>query len=175
MPFFLAFLAALVAIAIWIWRARQAAEVTHDIVDAADDVRAAIRRYGFRRESGRHPSDVVEDARLAAAGMMAAIARMDGELTKAQSDAIRVECRAAFRVQQKVADEIAAYGRWLAGQSSDPEDALRRLGARVQALAPEEAQKDLIRMLERVAAVEDEISADQRQAIDQVRRRLATA
>lgn len=158
------------------YRARGAAMATHDVIEAADDVRAAVRRFGFRRQAGRHPADIVDDARLAAAGMMAAIAKMDGELTKAQIDALRVECRASFRVGQKDADEIAAYGRWLASQSQDPEDVIRRLSARVQALAAEEAQKDLIGMLERVAAVEGGgVSTEQRHAIDSVRRRLTTA
>ena len=106
---------------------------------------------------------------------MAAIARMDGELTKAQIDALRVECRAAFRVVQSDADEIAAFGRWLADESGDFVDALQRLGTRVRELASEEAQGDLIGMLERVAAVEGGVSAEQRQAIDAVRRQLLTA
>ncbi|MEL6978001.1 MAG: hypothetical protein AAGM38_04900 [Pseudomonadota bacterium] len=171
----LALLAVLGAVAIWIWRARMAAEAGREAIDAADDVRAALRRFGFRRQAGRHPADLVDDARLAAAGMMAAIARMDGALTVAQTNAIRVECRASFRTSQQDADDIAAYGRWLADQSQDPEDALRRLGARVKKLAGEEAQSDLILMLERVAAVENGVSKDQRIAIDQLRKRLANA
>lgn len=171
----LAVLAVLGVVALWMWRARMAAEAGREAVDAADDVRAAVRRFGFRRQAGRHPADLVDDARLAAAGMMAAIARMDGALTQAQTDALRVECRAAFRTPQKDADDIAAYGRWLADQSQDPEDALRRLGARVKKLASKEAQGDLIGMLERVAAVENGVSKEQRAAIDHLRRRLANA
>lgn len=171
----LALIAALSALAFWILRTRRGSTRTRDIVEAADEVRAAARRFGFRRQPGRHPADLVDDARLAASGMMAAIARMDGEIGEKQFNAIRVECRAAFRVHQSDADEIAAFGRWLAGQSPDPEDALRRLGARVHALASEEAQADLIGMLERVAASEGGVSAEQRNAIDNVRRRMATA
>lgn len=171
----LALLAALSVVGVWIWRMRAAADATREVVGVADDMRAAVRRFGFRRQAGRHPCDTVDDARLAAAGMMAAIARMDGDLTQPQINAIRVECRAAFRVPQKEADDICAYGRWLASQSQEPEDALRRLAVRVQALAPEEAQKDLIGMLERVAAVMDGVSDEQRNAIDAVRRRVANA
>ncbi|MEM9724721.1 MAG: TerB family tellurite resistance protein [Pseudomonadota bacterium] len=141
----------------------------------ADDVRAAVKRYRTRAASGSHPCEDIDDARLAAAGMMSAIAGMDGPLTKAQIDAIRVECRAAFRVVQREADEIAAFGRWLAEEAEDPEDALSRLSPKVRALAPAEAQRDLIRMLERVAAVEGGVSAEQRQAITTVRRRMANA
>lgn len=163
-------LAALGAVVYWIYRVRGAAQATTEIVDAAEDVRAAVRRIGYRRAAGSHPVESVEDARLAAAGMMAAIARMDGDLTVSQINALRVECRAAFRTTQREADDIAAFGRWLAGQSNDPEDALRRLGERIVKLANEEARRDLIAMMERVAAVENGISADQRAAIDRIRR-----
>lgn len=175
MHILLSLIAALSLIAFWILRTRGVSAPTRDADDVSGDVRAAVRRYGARRAAGRNPCDEVNDARLAAAGMMAAIARMDGEFTKAQVDQLRVECRAAFRIKQADSDEIAAFGRWLADQSADMEDALRRLGARVQALASEEAQADLIGMLERIAAVEGGVSGEQRSAIDNVRRRLALA
>ena len=169
-------LAAIVgAIVFWVIRARMAADATRELVGAADDVRAAVRRFGFRKSAGRHPADLVEDPRLAAAGMLVAIAKMDGDLTQAQKQKVALECRASFRVDQKEAEEIAAYGRWLADQSSDPEDALRRLAARVLVLAPEEARRDLIGMLERVAEVEGGVSSDQRSVIAHIRSRVLPA
>ena len=175
MHLLLALIAAVCFVAFWMLRTRGAVGASADAAHASDELRAAVRRFGGRRQAGRHPAEAVDDARLAAAGMMAAVAQMDGELTKAQIDALRVECRAAFRVIQSDADEIAAFGRWLADECDDAEDALRRLGGRVRALASEEAQSDLIGMLERVAAAEGGISTEQRQAIDTVRRRLTTA
>lgn len=158
-------------VAVWIWRARAAAQASRDIVEAADDVRAVIRRHGFQRKSGRHPAETVEDPRLAAAGMMAAMARLDGALTEKQINALRVECRASFRVSQVEADEIAAYGRWLADQSKDPDDSLRRLGRVLRAIAPREAQEDMIAMLTRVASAEGGAPSDvQAAAIERVRR-----
>ena len=59
------------------------------------------------------------------------------------------------------ADASQVYGGW------------RILTARPS--ASEEAQADLIGMLERVAAAEGGVSTEQRAAIDNVRRRLATA
>lgn len=175
MHIFFGILAAGAAIAFWIWRARMAAGAVQEVVDVADDVRAAVRRIGFRRQAGRRPEEVVDDARLIASGMMAAVARMDGDLTQAQTNAIRVECRASFRVDQSSADDIAAYGRWLAGHSKDPDDAIRRLGARLKQLANAEAHRDLVTMLERVAAVENGVSEMQRDAINRVRRVLEVA
>lgn len=161
-------------IAYGLWRARATSAAAEDIVDAAQDAQAALRRFGYRRKAGVHPADQVEDARLAAAGMMAAIARMDGDLTADQMNALRVECRASFRVPQPEADDIAAYGRWLAGQSQDPDDAIRRLARVIRAQAGAEAQKDLIAMLTRVAAVEGGGPSElQSAAIDRVRHGFA--
>ena len=119
-------------VAIWIWRMRAAADASREIIEAGSDARAALRRFGYRRKAGQHPADSIDDPRLAAAGMMAAVARMDGDLTADQMNALRVESRASFRVDQKEADDIAAYGRWIAGQSQDPGEA----GATVVACRP---------------------------------------
>ena len=167
-------IAAIGLVALWIWRARAAASATHEIVDAASDARAALRRFGYRRKAGQHPADSIDDPRLAAAGMMAAIAKMDGDLTADQMNALRVECRATFRVDQKEADDIAAYGRWIAGQSQEPGEAIRRLTRIVRDAAEPDAHADLVRMLERIANVDGGApSPMQDEAIASVRRALA--
>lgn len=173
MHILLGVLAVIGVIALWIWRARAAAQASGDIVDAADDVRAAVRRFGYRRKAGRHPAESVEDPRLAAAGLMAACARMDGDITAEQQNALRVECRAKFRVDQKEADDIAAYGRWIASQSQDPDDTIRRLTPVVRDNAPAEAHADMVEMLRRVASVVDGAPSEiQSDAIERVRRAL---
>lgn len=167
---------ALLAIGVWIWRARAAAAVSHEVLDVAADAKAALRRFGYRQKAGRHPADSVDDPRLAAAGMMAAIAKMDGDITAAQMNALRVECRATFRVDQKEADDIAAFGRWLAGQSQDPGDGIRRLAKIVRDRAGAEAHSDLVRMLGRIASVEGGAPSEiQTEAITLVKRSLAVA
>lgn len=173
MQILFALLAVIAVIAYILVRGRGASGPARDILDVGEGSRAGgARRDGFQKANGRHPVENVDDARVAAAGLMTALARLDGELTKPQIDAIRVECRAAFRVPQTEADDIAAYGRWLAGQSQDPDDAIRRLSQKLRELASDEAQRDMIGMLERVAATEDGVSEDQRAAIDRVRRTL---
>ena len=160
-------------VAVWIWRARAAADASREIVDAASDARAALRRYGYRRKAGQHPADSVDDPRLAAAGIMAALARMDGDVTAEQSNALRVECRASFRVGQQEADDMAAYGRWLASQTPQPSELIRRLTRIIREQAPREAHQDLLRMMERIASVEGGGPSElQAEAIQQVKRGL---
>lgn len=163
-------------IALWIWRARAAAEVASDVVDAASDAQSALRRYGYRRKAGEHPADGVDDPRLAAAGVMAAIARMDGDLTADQINALRVECRATFRVDQREADDMAAYGRWIASQSQDPGDSIRRLTRVIRDRTDREAHEDMVRMMRRVASVEGGSPNElQEEAISRMSRALSVA
>lgn len=164
------------AVAFWLWRVRAAAEASNEIVDAASDARAALRRYGYRRKAGQHPTESVDDPRLAAAAILAAVAKMDGDLTADQFNALRVECRASFRVDQGEADDMAAYGRWLADQCKSPDDAIRRLAKIVRDRAPKEAHGDMIRMMERVASVQGGApSSLQKDAIEMVKRTLVPA
>lgn len=160
-------------IALWVWRARMAAGAAREIGETAEDLQAAFRRYGYRRRAGKHPAENLDDPRLAAAGMMAAIARLDGDMSTERMNAIRVECRASFRLGDKEADEVAAFGRWIAEQSRDPDDAIRRLLKIVRDKAPREAHEDVVGMLTRVASVEgggpNELQAD---AITRVKRGL---
>ncbi|MEO1331105.1 MAG: hypothetical protein AAFW46_15760 [Pseudomonadota bacterium] len=164
----------LALLAVWWWRVRAAGAAAREAVEATDDVRAALRRFKYQRKAGEHPAESLDDPRLAAAGMMAAVARLKGDLTADQMNQLRVECRAAFRVVQSEADDIAAYGRWLAAQSEDPDDVIRRLAPIVRDRAEREAHGDMVRMLDRVAAVEGGAPNDlQKAAIARVRKALA--
>lgn len=176
MPTLIVLVTALGVAALWIWRVRSASHAAQEIVEAADDVRALLRRVGFEAKAGRHPADAIDDPRLAAAGMMAAMARLDGDLTKDQTDALRVECRAAFRVTQREADDFAAFGRWLASQAQKPDDILRRLTTVLKRIAPREAHEDMVNMLTRVASIEGGGPSElQKAAIQRVRRSLDVA
>ena len=74
MHILIALLGVAVGAGIWIWRLRIAAKAT---LDTASDIHAAVRRFGYRRKANVNPLDGVEDARLAAAGILAAFANMD--------------------------------------------------------------------------------------------------
>lgn len=163
MPILLFLLTVAGAIAVWWWRYKM-------ISEAVDEIPAAVRRLGFRRRARRHPSDEVEDPRLAAAGMLYSIARLTGDVTADQAQAVERQCAEAFQVDGAEAADVAVYGRWLSNQSQDPNDALRRLTRRLQRLAPPEAHIDLLARLEAVAAVGGGPDPLQMDAIDRARR-----
>ncbi len=148
-------------IAFWVWRTRNAASVAREFIDVADDARAALRRFGYRRVAGKHPLDVVEDSRLAAAGILVAFAKMDGDYTREQMKVIQEECARVFEASDKDAEQMTAYGRWLAHQLANPDEVIRRLSRGLAKSLSNAQSQELLVMAERVAAVEGDGPSDE--------------
>ncbi|TFG89011.1 MAG: TerB family tellurite resistance protein [Hyphomicrobiales bacterium] len=176
MHILLGILGVLSAAMLWYWRAKQAGEAAGELTNAANDVRLAIRRFGYMRKHKVHLADCVDDARLAAAGIVASIAAMDAPLSQAEIDMLTAEAGAVFGVDSREAVDIAAFGRWVAGQCNTPEDAVRRLTKIIRAKAGAEAGPDLIRMVQKVATA-DGVGLDEREtdALQAIRRGLGMA
>lgn len=173
MPFILGILGVLSVVALWYWRVKAAQEAAGEVANAANDVRLAIRRFGYLRKHKTHPADCVEDPRLAAAGIVAAIAGMDAPLSKAEIDRLTAEASAVFGVDSREAVDIATFGRWIAGQCATPEEAVRRLTKVVRAQAGAEAGPDLLALVEAVATADGAPMGDpERDAQTAIRRGL---
>ena len=175
MPIILALIAILIGAAIWYQRARAAKDAADDLLGAANDIRLAARRFGFKSKSNLHPVDQIEDARQAAAGIAAIIAAMDGALTEAELKALETETRAVLNATAEEAPELAAYGRWIAGQSPNPEEMARRLGRKLHKLVGGDAGPDLIDYATRVATAGAPLDARQIDALDAIRRQFGMA
>ncbi len=174
MPYLIALLGVIGAIGVWWWRIRMAKVALGAAVDAAKDVRLAARRFGFKNKTNAHPADAVEDPRLAAAGIIAAVAEMDGPLGRAELDTLMLECRRVFGVPADEAMDMVSFGRWVAGQCGTPDEAVRRLLKIVRAKAGPDALPDLLAMMETVAKSDGaELTERQTEAMAQAKRVLA--
>ena len=100
MPFILAAIGVLIAAAVWYQRARAAKDAAGDLIGAANDARLAARRFGYRMKANVHPVELIEDPRLAAAGVAAAVAGMDGPLTREEIDQLAQECQVVFGAER---------------------------------------------------------------------------
>lgn len=173
MPILLAVLGALAAASIWYWRVQQARDAADVLLNAANDVRLAARRFGFRNKLNVHPADSIEDSRLAAAGIVAAIAEMGGRLNADQTSAIAREFQSTFNVSLDEAAEIAIFGRWIAGQCGARSDAVRRLSKRLAGITGQSALPDLIAMIEATqSATGHGMGEDQADAIATINRQF---
>lgn len=108
MPVILGALAVLAAAVFWIQRARNAAQVGHDLVDVAKDIRLTARRFGFQCRSNVHPAETIEDPQIALAALGASVLELDDYLT---------------------AEQKRSPGTWSAPRTADPASGCRRAGS----------------------------------------------
>ena len=173
MHILLAVLAAAAGIGFWLWRIHMAARAASDLLETADDIRAAVRRFGYRRKTKGSPLDGIDDARLAAAGILAAFANMDGGLGRQEIAAIAEECRRAFHAEAAEAEQICAYGRWLVQQSANMDETVRRLARNLESKLTGPEKEQLFAMIERVASIDGgTLSEGQRRTLDSLARQL---
>ena len=160
MPALIAIVGLLVGAIIWYNRMKQAGHIAGELKDAANDVRLAARRFGFKRRSNVPPIDALEDARLAAAGIVAATAQ---------------QAQSVFDVALDEAEEIVVFARWIADQGSNPHEAVRRMSKRLKALAGRDAMADTVQMIRGVSGRGGRaLSRDAEDAIETVERVLKT-
>ncbi|WP_157231003.1 TerB family tellurite resistance protein [Kiloniella laminariae] len=160
MHILLAVLGALGGLAYFIWRVRATTTAARDVIEAADDIRSAARRFGYQRKLKANPLDDVEDNRLVAAAIMAAFARMDGDYTREQLEAIHAECQKTFAATAKEAEEITGQARWLMEQASNRDEAIRRLSKNLRSSLTDMEKRDLLAMVERIARIEGDSLRD---------------
>ena len=175
MSAFLAFLVLFCLAAIWYWRVKAARKASAEVADVRTDVRLATRRLMNRRGNHAHPADTIDDPRLAASGIIVAVATMDGPISQAEIARLRRAAQETFEVTEREALDILSFGRWIASQCTTNAEAVRRLSKVVLKTAGPAAGPDLLRMIEEVATSDGgELGEEERDALETVRRTLGT-
>lgn len=119
----------------WVWRARNAAEMTHELLDVANDVRLAARRFGFKRRNNSHPVEAIDDPLVAAGAVVVAFLELDDYPTAEQKTAMISALRDTLHVTHDDAEELATLGRWLVKECGAPAQAVPRLGRKLYKLS----------------------------------------
>ena len=91
MPFILSLIAIAGAAYFWFNRAQNAKNAAVDILDAANDVRLAARRFGFKRRTNGHPVDDIDEPNVAIATIATAFLELDDLPTQNQRDQLAVQ------------------------------------------------------------------------------------
>jgi len=146
----LAALGILAAAAFWIYRARRIADNTRVVLDTAQDVKAAARRFGFRTRANQHPVDGVDDPRVSGAALLVLVAETDGGISRAEQDAILEELQSIFGMSAADAEDLFLFAKWLASRSTNPDDMIRRLIKRTVNLGGRDVLPDMIHMVRAV-------------------------
>lgn len=166
----IAILSILGAAYFWVHRIRNAGRAVGEIKDMADDVRLAARRFGFKRRVNVHPVETVDDPRLAAAGIIAAMAEMDAMATDDTLREMKIQAQSVFDVEATEAEEMVVFGRWIASQCGTKHEAVRRLSKKLLMLAGTSTLPDLEIMITRVCSKDGQVSEDVQEALNTIRR-----
>jgi hypothetical protein len=151
MPVILGALALLAAVYFWVIRARNTAEMAGEVLDAANDVRLAARRFGFRNRNKTHPADSIEDAQVALAALGASFLELDDYPTAEQKEALIRGLRGQLNIPHKDAEELVVLGRWIMQQCSTPAQAVPRLSRRLYKLSGQNDFPVLVEILRDIA------------------------
>lgn len=134
MPFILGLIGLATAVYFIVIRARNAAEITSELMDVASDVKAAARRFGFRRRGNVHPVESIDDPKLAIGAIATAFIALDDLPTSDTRAALDVHLRKELRLSGEDAQEIAVLGQWFVENCNGPAQAIPRLSKRLYAL-----------------------------------------
>jgi hypothetical protein len=171
MPFILGLLALAGAAYFWINRARNAAEMTHEIAGVASDVMAAARRFGFRRKLNTHPVESLDDPDIAIAAVALSFLELSGLPSTEQQNALIVSLQSHLTMSHDKAQEALILGRWLMTESAGPVSGFTRLTKRLYKLKGAASFDPLMAVLGDVAkSGRSNISAKQKDALDEITR-----
>lgn len=171
MPYILAILGALGTVYFLVMRARNAAEMTHELADLAGDVMAAARRLGFRRRRNQHPVDSIDDPVLAVGGLAVAFLQLGGMPTAEQKSALLRGVQSRFDLPLGKAEEIDVLGQWFVNECNGPGPAVPRLAKRLyQLTGPEHLEVTMGLVSDVVGAGTGQLSPQQQEALQEVKR-----
>lgn len=115
-------------------RARRGAEMAGELMDVADDIRAAARRFGFRRHQNVHPVETIEDPRLAIGAIATAFIALDDLPTAEARDTLDLHLRRHLDLTAEDAQEIEVLGQWFVSECGGPLMAVPRLAKKLHGL-----------------------------------------
>lgn len=132
MPVLIALLGIIATAAYFIIRARNATHAAEELLDVANDVRLAARRFGFRRRSNVHPVEALEDSNLALTTAALSFLQLDGPTTQDVLDRFAIQLRKTCDLDQSGAEEAIILGRWLISECGDANAAFSRASRKLQ-------------------------------------------
>ncbi len=139
----------------WYLRTRKATKIAGELIEAANDVRLAARRFGFRRKANVHPVDAIDDPRIAISAIGSGFLELDGFPTAEKHEALIRGVREAFRINHSSAEEMIVLGRWIVTQCNGPDQSVPRLTKHLFKLDGHTHFEVMLGILKQIAAAGD--------------------
>ena len=168
-------LGVLSALGLFLWliiHLNHARRAGRELAETASDIKGLVRRTRWKRKHDTDPFGAIEDPRIAAAAMMCAVAKCDGDITERQRDVILDQMAGGLQVTGQLAEDLLAQGRWLTGEMKDLNAFLRRACEPVRRACTDAEKRDLVRLLETVATAEGAPNDHQNDGIRYLKDRL---
>lgn len=173
MHILLGILAVVGTIAFLLIRLNKVNRAGRDLMETASDVKKAVRRYRWQSKSQQKTSlSDIADPRLAATIMMCALAKSMGDITELQRDTMLGQMRDTLQMDDDEAVEMLAEARWLISDLNDLDTTLRRIAGTIETGCTGDERREMVAMLETVAAAEGGVTEQQTKALDRLRQRL---
>ena len=173
MHIILAIAAAAAAVYFFVIRARNAAEMTTELMDVANDVRLAARRFGFRRNASQHPVEAIDDERIAVAGTTFALLSVDYAPLREEVDALAQAMDDEYPLTRAEADEMMILARWLVDQCGTADAAISRLSRKLYKQSGTAALEPLMRVINATFQISGSaLSERQKEALGDISRAL---
>jgi hypothetical protein len=169
MPFIILILTAIGG-AIWFWVRNNPRDALDVAADAATTLRNAPRRLAFRKQSNAHPTEGIDDPRIAICSIAQAFIELDDLPTAEQRHTLKTELCKTVGCTDSEAEEMLILGRWLMTQCNGPENAVPRLSKRLYKIDGSNSFSKLQAVL--VKLVQGELSSKQVTAIEDVKQAL---
>jgi len=168
MPFIIGLIGIIAAGYFWALRARNAAEIAKVVAEVPGDIKAAARRFGFKRRTNVHPVESVDDPKLAIAGIANSFFELGVLPTEEQRRMLMLQVQSVLEATRDEAEELLVLGRWLASESGGPEAGILRLSRRLNRIAGADGFQTLMELLKNMLG--EDWSAEQVAALNDVKR-----
>ena len=155
---------------VWLWRGRRTADAVRDAADMGRDVIGAARQWNFKRRTGVHPVDAIEEVAVAQSALAVAFLELGTMPISEERDLLIGALRKRLGVSRSEAEELVTLGRWLVAQCGAPSAAIARLTRRLRRLGQPGVAEETAALIERVAPSEP--TAAQADALSEIALRL---
>jgi uncharacterized tellurite resistance protein B-like protein len=118
----------------WLNRAKRSADVAGELIDVAQALKNAPRRFGFRRRANQHPVEGIDDPSLAIGGLAVAFLELDDLPTAETRARTDHALRKHLNLDGETAQEITVLGRWFVEECKGAQPAFTRLAKRLKTI-----------------------------------------
>ncbi len=136
------------------------------MLDAANNVRLAARRFSFKRRTNVHPVDDIDDPSAAIATIATPFTELDDLPTKDQRDLLAVQLQYQLNQDPKSTEELMDLGRWLMMKCGRPDAAISRATRQLHKFDGVNSVETLMTVLKNLAG--EKLSGSQTDALSEI-------